>query len=121
MDASLPSDKSNKSDDDKRNDVVATTVLEATRPVKFLVTPILVKVVQEVTEIINKDVRMHDIGKEKPILNISFLYRIGIWRQCWIALKLNTLASSPAISPTSISALDLLFGYQVLISTSYKM
>ncbi|SAM01789.1 hypothetical protein [Absidia glauca] len=55
MDASLPSDKGNKNDDDKRNDVVATTVLEATRPVKFLVTPILVKVVQEVTEIINKD------------------------------------------------------------------
>ncbi|ORZ15864.1 hypothetical protein BCR42DRAFT_438107 [Absidia repens] len=41
--------------DDKRNDVVTTSVLEATRSVKILVTPILIKVVQEVTEIINKD------------------------------------------------------------------
>ncbi|KAI8339604.1 hypothetical protein BC941DRAFT_254942 [Chlamydoabsidia padenii] len=55
MDLNLPEDMDNKGDDDKRNDVVATTILEATRPVKFLVTPILVKVVQEVTEIINKD------------------------------------------------------------------
>ncbi|CAO3600899.1 unnamed protein product [Absidia cylindrospora] len=41
--------------DDKRNDVVTTSVLEATRSVKILVTPILIKVVQELTEIINKD------------------------------------------------------------------
>lgn len=74
MDASLPSDKGNKNDDDKRNDVVATTVLEATRPVKFLVTPILVKVVQEVTEIINKDVRMHDIGKRQELRAITYAH-----------------------------------------------
>ncbi|ORZ07569.1 hypothetical protein BCR42DRAFT_150196 [Absidia repens] len=55
MDANLPSTKENKASYDKRNDVVATTVLEATHPVKILVTPILVKVVQEVTEVINKD------------------------------------------------------------------
>ncbi|CAO3595340.1 unnamed protein product [Absidia cylindrospora] len=55
MDTNLPSNKESKTSDDKRNDVVATTVLEATHPVKILVTPILVKVVQELTEIINKD------------------------------------------------------------------
>ncbi|ORX46568.1 hypothetical protein DM01DRAFT_1364417 [Hesseltinella vesiculosa] len=40
---------------DSKNDVVTTTILEATKPVKILVTPILVKVVQELTEVINKD------------------------------------------------------------------
>ncbi|KAI8096420.1 uncharacterized protein BX664DRAFT_382871 [Halteromyces radiatus] len=52
---SSPEKEHKDGEDDRRNDVVATTVLEATHPVKILVTPILVKVVQEVTEIINKD------------------------------------------------------------------
>ncbi|KAI8069940.1 hypothetical protein BC940DRAFT_271416 [Gongronella butleri] len=38
-----------------KGDVVTTTILEATRAVTILVTPILVKVVQELTEVINKD------------------------------------------------------------------
>ncbi|KAG2209424.1 hypothetical protein INT47_008266, partial [Mucor saturninus] len=39
----------------KGNEVVATTVIEATRPVIILVTPILVKIVQELAEEIIKD------------------------------------------------------------------
>ncbi|KAI8065374.1 uncharacterized protein B0P05DRAFT_589949 [Gilbertella persicaria] len=37
------------------NEVVATTVIEATRPVTMLVTPILIKLIQELTEEIIKD------------------------------------------------------------------
>jgi hypothetical protein len=40
----------------KGNEVIATTVIEATRPVTVLVTPILVKIVQELAEEIIKDV-----------------------------------------------------------------
>ncbi|KAI9475562.1 MAG: hypothetical protein EXX96DRAFT_506047 [Benjaminiella poitrasii] len=39
----------------KGNEVIATTVIEATRPVNVLVTPILVKIVQELAEEIIKD------------------------------------------------------------------
>ncbi|KAG2212468.1 hypothetical protein INT46_008005 [Mucor plumbeus] len=39
----------------KGNEVIATTVIEATRPVTILVTPILVKLVQELAEEIIKD------------------------------------------------------------------
>ncbi|KAI7863888.1 hypothetical protein BDF14DRAFT_1972429 [Spinellus fusiger] len=41
--------------DSKGNEMIATTVLEATSPVSILLTPILLKIVQEVTEVINKD------------------------------------------------------------------
>lgn len=39
--------------DNSGNEVMVTTVLEATSPLKVLMTPILVKIVQEVTEAIN--------------------------------------------------------------------
>ncbi|KAI8376427.1 uncharacterized protein BYT42DRAFT_386187 [Radiomyces spectabilis] len=45
----------NKADESKGNEVLATTVIEATCPVTILLTPILVKVVQELTEVISKD------------------------------------------------------------------
>ncbi|KAG0173076.1 hypothetical protein DFQ30_008982 [Apophysomyces sp. BC1015] len=48
-------DQDRTEDDSKGNEITATTVLEATSPVTILVTPILVKIVQEVTEAINKD------------------------------------------------------------------
>lgn len=38
------------------NEVIATTVIEATKPVTALVTPILIKIVQELAEEIIKDV-----------------------------------------------------------------
>ncbi|KAF7732780.1 hypothetical protein EC973_000053 [Apophysomyces ossiformis] len=51
-----PTDENDEENNDsKGNEVTATTVLEATSPVTILVTPILVKIVQEVTEAINKD------------------------------------------------------------------
>lgn len=40
----------------KGNEVTATTVIEATRPMTILLTPILVKIVQELAEEIIKDV-----------------------------------------------------------------
>lgn len=40
----------------KGDEVIATTVIEATRPVNVLLTPILVKIVQELAEEIIKDV-----------------------------------------------------------------
>jgi hypothetical protein len=43
-------------DHGKGSEVIATTVIEATRPVSVLVTPILVKIVQELAEEIIKDV-----------------------------------------------------------------
>ncbi|KAI9307239.1 hypothetical protein BJ944DRAFT_238031 [Cunninghamella echinulata] len=55
MNSNIFSDFDNNDENDKRNDVVATTVLETTETLKILVTPILVKVVQELTEIINQD------------------------------------------------------------------
>lgn len=57
MNSNIFSDFDDDDDENnKRNDVVATTILEATETVRILVTPILVKVVQEVSEIINQDV-----------------------------------------------------------------
>ncbi|CEI88715.1 hypothetical protein RMCBS344292_03093 [Rhizopus microsporus] len=44
-----------KISNDERNEVIATTIIEATRPVTVLVTPILVKIVQELAEEIIKD------------------------------------------------------------------
>lgn len=41
-------------DDTTGNEVIVTTVLEATKPLQILMTPILVKIVQEVTETINR-------------------------------------------------------------------
>ncbi|KAI8344725.1 hypothetical protein BC941DRAFT_508242 [Chlamydoabsidia padenii] len=55
LDAKLSSDDKNNNNSNQQSDVVITSVLEATLPVKVLVTPILVKVVQEMTEVINKD------------------------------------------------------------------
>ena len=41
-------------EDSSGNEVVVTTVLEATRPLDILMTPILVKIAQEVSEAINR-------------------------------------------------------------------
>lgn len=43
---------------EKGNEVLATTVVEATRPVTVLVTPIMIKVIQELTEEVVKDVSL---------------------------------------------------------------
>lgn len=63
------------------NDVVVTTVLEATNPVNVLMTPILVKIVQEVTESINGHVSVTHVVDEHVSTN-SFSVRTGTWRQC---------------------------------------
>ncbi|KAL0077339.1 hypothetical protein J3Q64DRAFT_1665618 [Phycomyces blakesleeanus] len=45
----------NDNDNRKENETTATTIIEATSPVTILLTPIFVKIAQELTEAINKD------------------------------------------------------------------
>ncbi|KAI9029541.1 hypothetical protein CLU79DRAFT_810102 [Phycomyces nitens] len=54
-DTSQEPDEDNDGDGLKENETTATTVLEATSPVTILLTPIFVKIAQELTEAINKD------------------------------------------------------------------
>lgn len=54
-------------EDGSGNEVVVTTVLEATRPLDILMTPILVKIAQEVSEAINRYVSNGDIYKSKDV------------------------------------------------------
>lgn len=64
-------------EDGSGNEVVVTTVLEATRPLDILMTPILVKIAQEVSEAINRYVSNESsIQKQRHIL-IVLLVGLG--------------------------------------------
>lgn len=76
--------------DQEDNGVIATTVIEATRPVTILLTPILVKIVQELAEEIIKDVSHFSQPHLQQETNY-FIIRIGIWKRCWMFFKWNIL------------------------------
>lgn len=73
-------------DDSTGNEVIVTTVLEATKPLQILMTPILVKIVQEVTETINRYV-----SARKAMLFSSTMLTIILSKDWDLETMLDTL------------------------------